>query len=213
MNESEKFLERWSRRKREAVDEPTPARPQEAAKVAPERPRGDAHAAEVPFDPASLPPIDSIAADSDIRAFLKPGVPPDLARAALRRAWSADPAIRDFVGLVENGWDFNNPDAMLGFGPISGEDVANLLARVIGAAQPAEPAVQQSTPGQETREAVDGALAQRLQKDAPASAREVAAPKEESLRRNEDIAAQNNADQKCDSAPAHQHGHGGALPK
>ena len=86
-----------------------------------------------PFDPASLPPIESIGAESDIRAFLQAGVPPDLSRAALRRAWSADPAIRDFIGLVENGWDFNDPNGIPGFGPISADEVARLLAQVIGA--------------------------------------------------------------------------------
>ena len=54
------------------------------------------------FDPASLPTIESIGAESNIRAFLEAGVPGDLARAALRRVWSLDPAIRDFVGLSEN---------------------------------------------------------------------------------------------------------------
>jgi Protein of unknown function (DUF3306) len=39
-----------------------------------------------------------------------------LTRAALRRVWSADPKIRDFVGLSENSWDFNDPDAIAGFG-------------------------------------------------------------------------------------------------
>ena len=37
-------------------------------------------------------------------------------RAALRRAWSADPAIHHFVGLTENAWDFNDPSTT-GFGP------------------------------------------------------------------------------------------------
>ena len=37
----------------------------------------------------------SITAATDIRAFLAPGVPAELTRAALRRAWTADPAIRD----------------------------------------------------------------------------------------------------------------------
>ena len=63
-------------------------------------------------DAASLPPIGSIGAASDIRPFLEPGVPQDLARAALRRAWTVDPAIRDFVGLSENFWDFNASDAL-----------------------------------------------------------------------------------------------------
>ena len=48
-----------------------------------------------PFDAASLPAIDSIGAGSDIRAFLEVGVPADLTRAALRRVWLTDPAIRE----------------------------------------------------------------------------------------------------------------------
>lgn len=31
----------------------------------------------------------------------------------------ADPVIRTYVGLAENAWDFNDPHAMAGFGPIS----------------------------------------------------------------------------------------------
>jgi hypothetical protein len=74
--------------------------------------------AEPPFDPATLPPIDGITAASDVSAFLREGVPAELTRAALRRAWTADPAIRDFVGLAENAWDFTDPNAMPGFGPL-----------------------------------------------------------------------------------------------
>ena len=61
--------------------------------------------AESSLDAANLPPIDSIGAGSDILPVLASGVPADLTRAALRRAWSTDPAIRDFVGLSENSWD------------------------------------------------------------------------------------------------------------
>jgi hypothetical protein len=89
-----------------------------------------------PFDPASLPTIESIGAESNVRAFLEAGVPGDLARAALRRVWSLDPAIRDFVGLSENSWDFNAPDAMAGFGPIDGEEVGRLLTRLLGEPDP-----------------------------------------------------------------------------
>jgi hypothetical protein len=84
------------------------------------------------FDLADLPAIDSIAANTDVTAFLRPGVPADLTRAALRRAWTSDPAIRDFVGLVENGWDFNDPSAMAGFGTITAEEVAQLASKIIG---------------------------------------------------------------------------------
>ena len=67
------------------------------------------------FDPATLPPIESITATSDIRAFLAPGVPEELTRAALRRVWVTDPMIRDFVGIAENQWDFTKPDSVPGF--------------------------------------------------------------------------------------------------
>jgi Protein of unknown function (DUF3306) len=81
------------------------------------------------FDAPSLPPIESIGAESDIRPFLASGVPEDLTRAALRRAWSADPAIRDFIGLSENSWDFNGPDDVPGFGSLTTDDPGRLLAR------------------------------------------------------------------------------------
>jgi hypothetical protein len=195
MSDPEKFIDRWSRRKRKAADEHAPVEAKDAALVSPPSTETDPSAAEAPFDPASLPPIESIGAESDIRAFLRPGVPPDLSRAALRRAWSADPAIRDFIGLVENGWDFNNPDAMPGFGPISAGDVAKLLAQVIGAPQPAEPAAQQPP------------------QDRSASAQDAAAVDRTPMQRSDDIATQNNSDEK-DSGPRARHrGHGGALPK
>ncbi len=46
--------------------------------------------------------VDPISPATDLAAFLKPGVPVELTRAALRRAWISDPAIRDFVGLSED---------------------------------------------------------------------------------------------------------------
>ena len=123
MSDPEQFLSRWSRLKRQPADEP--AAPAEEARPAetsspPDREEAKAVATDSPppFDPASLPPIESITADSDIRAFFSPGVPADLVRAALRRAWTADPKIRDFVGLSENAWDFTAPDGVPGFGPL-----------------------------------------------------------------------------------------------
>jgi hypothetical protein len=81
------------------------------------------------FDAPSLPPIESIGSGSDIRPFLKPGVPQDLTRAALRRAWAVDPAIRDFIGLSENSWDFNGPDGVPGFDSLTTDGPGRLLAR------------------------------------------------------------------------------------
>jgi hypothetical protein len=77
-----------------------------------------------PFDRASLPSLEQIVADTDIGAFLQSGVPADLTRAALRRAWVGDPAIRDFIGIAENQWDFNDPDGIPGFGVLPVADGA-----------------------------------------------------------------------------------------
>ena len=127
------FLQRWSRRRQEArkpAAKPEPA-PQPAAKPEPE------------FDVTTLPPLESINALTDVTAFLQKGVPAELARAALRRVWTADPAIRDFVGLAENAWDFTDPAAMPGFGPLDATDeVRQMIAQVVRqigqAAQPGE---------------------------------------------------------------------------
>jgi Protein of unknown function (DUF3306) len=99
---------------------------------APERGRvGEGVSADLPlpdFDLSTLPSLESITAATDIRPFLAPGVPQALRSAALRRAWSADPAIRDFVGLAENAWDFTAPGAIAGFGTLSASEAARAVA-------------------------------------------------------------------------------------
>jgi TorA maturation chaperone TorD len=140
MSDSENFLSRWSRLKHESEvtspdkDVPSPAPPA--------------------FDPASLPPIESIVADSDIRQYLHANVPPELTRAALRSAWVADPAIRDFIGIAESQWDFNDPAAIPGFGPLQAAD--HLAARALGSLSndaPREP--QCIEPVEEVRQVTD----------------------------------------------------------
>ena len=147
MSGEEDFLKRWSRRKREAADAPPAAKADDAAATTPaEKPAARTEAA---FDPASLPAIDSITALSDITAFLRAGVPAELTRAALRRVWTADPAIRDFVGLAENAWDFTDPNAMPGFGPLeSTEEVRRMIAGIVERiGEAARPAAAEAAPG------------------------------------------------------------------
>src|SRR5215467_635876 len=140
---SEDFLLRWSRRKRgavekgEAAETGAPAAPSdrgdEAESPATTPGAAPAKADEPLFDLKDLPPIESITAATDIRPFLRPGVPADLARAALRRAWTADPAIRDFVGLAEYAWDYHTPGSMAGFGPLEMTDeLRAAVARILG---------------------------------------------------------------------------------
>ncbi len=127
----EDFLARWSRRKREVAKEEAAPRAEKTT-VENQSAPDTKQPAEPEFDIASLPPIDSINALTDVTQFLRDGVPADLARAALRRVWTADPAIRDFVGLAENAWDFTDPTAMPGFGPLeSTEEIRKMIAGIV----------------------------------------------------------------------------------
>lgn len=132
----EEFLARWSRRKQEAKASHAESAGEEAAQANGQAPPDRAGTEPVPpeTDLSNLPPIESIDAATDVAAFLGKGIPQELSRAALRRAWSADPAIRDFVGLAENSWDFNDPNAMVGFGPVdySADQIEALVNRIVG---------------------------------------------------------------------------------
>jgi len=148
MSEPENFLTRWSRRKAEAerVAEaaPEPARsesgtPESAAEVPTEAAKTD-NKEEPAFDLSKLPSIESIGPGTDVSAFLQKGVPADLARAALRRVWTADPAIRDFIGIAENQYDFATGSDIPGFGPLSpADDVAKMVAQIMREGVPRPP--------------------------------------------------------------------------
>ncbi|MEA2908717.1 MAG: hypothetical protein QOJ15_798, partial [Bradyrhizobium sp.] len=136
MTARENLLSRWARRKSDAgrgTEPPENEPPLDAAAAAGTEDRND-KTIDRPFDLSSLPSIETITGDTDIRGFLQSCVPAELTRAALRQAWASDPAIRDFIGIAENQWDFNDPTAMPGFGPLPASDnVPALLARAIGA--------------------------------------------------------------------------------
>jgi hypothetical protein len=142
MSESENFLSRWSRLKRESGSEESGIDEKRTADALPD--------ADIPssaaFDPACLPPIESIVAESDIRLFLQACVPAELTRAALRSAWTADPAIRDFIGIAESQWDFNDPATIPGFGSLGATDCArSLAARALGSLNNAAEGVPESS--------------------------------------------------------------------
>lgn len=148
MTEPEDFLSRWSRRKQgaraEAKVEPRADREDQqkdeqpvAADMRTQRSpqtndQSDGPKSEPIFDLSKLPSLDSIGPATDIRVFLQPGVPEALSRAALRRAWSTDPGIRDFIELCENSWDFTASDAMHGFGALDPADAKRWLAQLLG---------------------------------------------------------------------------------
>lgn len=194
MRGDESFLTRWSRRKRavaaqaEIHNNPPPPSGAETA-----RPVSAAN----PEAPAaiSLPSIEAIESAWDIKAFLAPGVPLELTRAALRRAWAANPAIRDFIGLSENAWDFTAPGGVPGFGALDLQDVRRLTAQLLGEPQAADPT---------------GAAARA---DPPSSAAETA-PVMVQGQKPESIAAtqhEKDLEQGPESRPRRHHG--GALPQ
>jgi hypothetical protein len=126
---SDNLFARWSRRKQDA-------RSRISRTPYEEEPSSEAVAADVNAEPTEqqpavaepdtaepLPRLEDLTAESDLSAFLRKGVPKALKRAALRKMWSLDPAIRDHVGLAEYAWDFNQPGSMAGFGPLDAKEV------------------------------------------------------------------------------------------
>lgn len=128
MNEKD-FLSRWSRLKRR-TEQAKPQIPEQSG--VPEAEPPAAADPDVPIP--ELPPLDSLTAASDFKPFLQTGVPDSLKAAALRRLWSIDPEIRDFVGPARDyGWDWNTPGGAPGSGPLpSTERIAQLVERIFG---------------------------------------------------------------------------------
>jgi hypothetical protein len=150
VSEEEGFLNRWSRRKQEtakesAAEQAAKAETDEASAAPADTGAAQTPAEEPEFDISTLPPVESITAGTDIRAFLSKGVPAALTQAALRRAWSADPAIRDYVGLSEYSWDFN-ASGQYGFGPLDPSlNVQEMVADMFGKVK--EAVVNSEAPG------------------------------------------------------------------
>ena len=246
MSDSEDFLRRWSRRKRrvaEAEDSsPAPTRPEQAAAVDGEKEQDKKEkkiaaadpkntAPEAAFDLKSLPSIESITATTDIRGFLAPGVPVELMRAALRRAWVADPKIRDFIGIAENQWDFTKSGGVPGSDLLAPSgDIARMVAEIFGEKSPADESPDQAhAAATQSLSATDEKAASAPQAepatishrivneqtagvDREAKMKIAAEQKTISERVEQDAAAQQ--EHETDDAPSSRakRGHGGALP-
>jgi hypothetical protein len=237
MSDPEDFLSRWSRRKREASPEAEPVNPPAADEPAQdERASGKASrlnapaSAETAFDLTSLPPIESIEAETDISGFLSPGVPSDLTRAALRRAWTSDPKIRNFVGLADYDWDFNAAGSMAGFGPLEMiDEVGKMPARIVGpgrveaeasnrldpaSAPPKAHEIAGETGPERDRTAAVGADNQAKQSAEQITESSASPHRNERMGGgHENIAVQDKAEGPDRSSSFVKRKHGGALPK
>jgi len=236
MSDPEDFLSRWSRRKREREVSPKaePVNPPAADEPAQhERASGEASqpsapaSAETAFDLTSLPPIESITAETDISGFLAAGVPSDLARAALRRAWTSDPKIRNFVGLADYDWDFNAAGSMAGFGPleIAGE-VSKAAAGIAEADRSEAPDLldpasmtpkAQQIPGESGGEGdrpVDIETDQKTKQSEDVGTTSSTSPRpDERMGGHDDVALQDRTGKPDRSSSLIKRRHGGALPK
>jgi Protein of unknown function (DUF3306) len=218
MNDPENFISRWSRRKREAAEENAqpekatagkalePTAPAESANQG--APGSEMTASPVPeFDVGTLPSIESIDAGTDITAFMRAGVPTALRHAALRRVWSADPAIRNFMGPNENYWDVAGPEGVPGFGDLDPNlDIKRLVSEVFG------------EPAPERDQAASASSAQIPEQSAPLAAHaadDVAEPQHARPTEPDrpENAAPQNQPPRSDLPRKTARRHGGAIPE
>lgn len=147
MSESGGFLSRWSRLKRTAEPAPSPEVEGSDASLdpapEPSPPAAPEAAPTVPMlseeELAALPRVEDLMEGSDIRGFLRPGVPAALRNAALRRMWMLTPAIRDYRDpAVDYAWDWNTPGGVPGAGCApSPEKAAQMLRKLVEKPAPA----------------------------------------------------------------------------
>lgn len=164
------FLSRWSRRKREVVqvDEPSPLAgpsPQPDETAQPGAAIDDAYGADTIADEdiAALPSLDSLTAETDLTQFLRIGVPQAIRNAALRRMWSIDPGIRDYLSEArEYAFDWHIPGAVPGTGPmLPTDDIAGMVRDVFAGSKPVvvEPPPSEQIDEDEHAEAVSAITA------------------------------------------------------
>jgi Protein of unknown function (DUF3306) len=209
MNDPNNFLSRWSRRKREADalpktddDKATTASVRHEA-TSPDGRHANSATPLPEFDVSKLPPLESISAGTDITAFMQAGVPSALRHAALRRAWSTDPAVRDFVGLNENFWDGAGPEGIPGFGDLNPNlDVKRLISELFGETPAEKPQAEAptATPSAEISDAreTDDKAASETETELSKRTENAATQKESSLAKEPKRVARR---------------HGGALPQ
>lgn len=128
--EDEGFLGRWSRRKRkfEAASTETADSLAESEPI----PAGSEPEVDEDFI-ASLPKLQEITAQTDVRPFLRRGVPEKLRNAALRRLWTLHPGISSHEDPARDYfWDYNAPGGVPGGGGVlRPEKVAEMARKLL----------------------------------------------------------------------------------
>ncbi|HET7804018.1 MAG TPA: DUF3306 domain-containing protein [Pseudolabrys sp.] len=212
MNDPDNFLSRWSRRKREADESKHGEEDKAVANPVPESqqrgPVTEPDTAAPEFDIEDLPSIETISADTDITDFMRTRVPEALKHAALRRAWSSDPRIRDFVELNENYWDAAGPDGIPGFGDLDPNlDVQRLVSELFG-----ETPRQDTSSQSQSDDVADSSGSPAQKPPAAISPTEPTVVSDNLPQSNENAAAQTEPPQPA-SEKKFARRHGGAMPR
>ncbi len=226
-DKGEGFIGRWSRLKRRAEEQgPRPlaeAGPDDlpVAKPAdsPGTPEETARGLPLP-DLPELPSLDAITAGTDMTVFMHPGVPDSVRQAALRKLWTVDPAIRDFVSpALDYAYDWNTPGGAPGYGPLgAADDVVRMLGEIVdGYARILAPDEPDAGPAREGEDAVSAAStpgdAPRPPAEGPdGDAEPVARIEQPSPPGVTTTSAVLRTDAPVDSAATVRRRHGGALP-
>ncbi|WP_209424739.1 DUF3306 domain-containing protein [Pararhodobacter sp. SW119] len=177
------FLERWAARKSDARDAAAAADDAEAAGSPGPQSREPAQDPAAPTAPApaqpisedelaALPPVDTLTVGSDIKAFLRPGVPAPLKNAALRRMWMLTPAIRDHSDIaVDYAWDWNTPGGVPGDGgTLDPERVAQWVRDIVNRREPDDPPPAEDAETEAQGDPGQDASPTQLQDDLPGEA-------------------------------------------
>ncbi len=208
--QDDSFLGRWSKRKR-AATEPQPPEPQPAPEAAAE---AEAPAPEEeslsPEELAALPSLEELTPETDIRPFMRKGVPQAMRNAALRKMWMLTPAIRDYKNpAVDYAWDWNTP------GGVPGDGVAPTPARAAEMLRelmaPRRDAAAANTPETEAKDIPapqEAAPVSAPQNPSSAPASQPPAPTEAMPQ----APGKAKANQSGTEAPPPRKRHGGALP-
>jgi hypothetical protein len=103
--QDEGLLARWSRRKRAAAKGEVTESP---AATAEDEAQANLPAEQEPAELPELPDPETLDASSDFKPFLRPGVPAETQRAALRRLWRLDPLYNHMDGLDDYCEDYTD---------------------------------------------------------------------------------------------------------
>lgn len=150
---------------------------------------------------ADLPLLDDIGPETDIRPFLQDFVPAALRKAAMRRAWSADPIISTHLDVARDyAWEFNSGDLPVGFS--RSLDQHSLQRSLDALGKIGEEPLKKVFPVKEEVQAEAGSVAAAQTEDATQNAAGTSAEGEPMVPQGEDLAAPAAVETEGATAPA-----------